>query len=430
MAPSSRRTSSSTRSAGRVRRKTGAASRDRREAEVLVFVSQMVAGTLDRDAVIRASMEAASGALGAEASSILLEEPGAKALAFHVVRGDHAGGLQKVQVPIDDRSIAGWVAGHGLGLLIPDAYEDARFNRSYDAKTGFRTRSVLCVPLEAKGRRLGVLQALNRRDGKPFDTADLELAEAVGHLIAVAIHNAEEHEARVNAERAAAVGQAVAGLAHCIKNILNGLQAGSYIIDQNLTSRRVDRVEDGWHTVKRNMGLLSNIVLDMLSYAKSRKPICQPCAVDDLCRDVIDLLAEQARERNVTLRGRLTLGECLAELDEPAIKRALINVVGNAVDACAETAGEVIVETRAADASGRLAVCVRDTGCGMPPEVVSRMFDPFFSTKGNRGTGLGLAVTRKIVEEHQGVISVRSTPGQGTEFVIELPARRTAGAEA
>ncbi len=316
------------------------------------------------------------------------------------------------------------MAGHEGPLIVPDAYEDPRFDPSYDKRTGFHTKSIICLPLMAKGRQVGVMQVLNRCDGQPFDEADIELAEAVASLIAVAIHNAEEHEARIQAERVATVGQTIAGLAHCIKNILNGLNGGSYIIDQNLEGGDPERAKRGWEMVKRNMGLLSNIVLDMLSYTKSRKPVVSATPINQLCEDVVALLEGQAAEGGVKLTSRLSaeLGE--VDVDEAALKRGLINIVGNAIDACRETHGSVTVETCLGDDSGRFVLTVRDTGCGMMPETVEKIFSPFFSTKGNKGTGLGLAVTKKIVKEHNGVLNVESKEGVGTAFIIELPIRQ------
>jgi signal transduction histidine kinase len=387
----------------------------------LAQVCQMVAGDLDAAAVMRSAMRAAEEAMGAEACTLFRLDPSGEQLLFHIVDGPRSDGLASAALLISDHSIAGWVAAHRQALLVPDAYRDSRFNPAYDAKTGFRTRSVICAPLIAKGRLLGAVQVLNRRDGKSFDEADLELAEAVASLIAVAIHNAEEHEARVNAERLATVGQMMAGMAHCVKNILNGLQAGSYIIDQSLAGTTEGGVARGWEMVKRNMGLLSNIVLDMLSYSRPRKPNLQPCHVGELCQGVAALLKEQAAQKGVTLVTSSSVTE--AWIDETGIKRCLINLAGNAIDACGPSGGLVEIEAGPADRNGHFVIRVRDSGCGMDAAAQQKMFTPFFSTKGNKGTGLGLSVAKKIVEEHRGSIRVESAPGRGTEFTLLLPAR-------
>jgi len=400
---------------------SSAATESRRALEALAEVSQMVAGDLDVEAVLRSAMRAAATAMRAEACSILMLNRETNTLQFHIVEGPQTQGLAAVSVPIDDASIAGWVANHQEPLLVPDAYQDSRFNREYDLKTGFRTRSIISAPLVAKGKPVGVIQLLNRLDGESFDAEDLELARAVASLIAVAIHNAEEHRARVEAERLATVGQTIAGMAHCVKNILNGLRAGSYIIDQNMKPDTDAGVTRGWKMVKRNMQLLSGIVLDMLSYSKTRKPLYQECRIGDLCQDILNLLEGEAHEKTVELAARSAVEQVC--IDEAGIRRCLINLVGNAIDACDKEPGRVEIKVEPVGKGDHFAIRVCDNGCGMPPETRAKIFQAFFSTKGGKGTGLGLAVTKKIVEEHGGSIRVESTAGVGTEFIMVLPAR-------
>jgi len=386
--------------------------------EALTRVSQMIAGDLDLAAVLRSAIHAAADAMRAEACSILLQNADGQEMHFRVVEGPQTGDLAQVAVPINDHSIAGWVARHQRSALVPDAYRDSRFTPAYDKRTGFRTRSVICVPLVAKERCLGVIQLLNRRDGEAFDRDDLELAEAVAGLIAVAIHNAEEHQARLKAERLAAVGQTIAGMAHFVKNILNGLRAGCYIIDQHLDGEAESGVVHGWQIVKRNMQQLSTVVLDMLHYSRDRKPQCRPCRVGALCEDVVALLQHQAGEKGVTLVTSCDVEQ--ACVDEDAISRCLINLIGNAIDACA--AGSMIrLEAEPHPNPARFVLRVRDNGCGIPPDECDKIFNPFYSTKGGKGTGLGLAVTLKTVREHRGEVQVDSTPGRGTTFSLVLP---------
>ncbi len=390
----------------------------RRALADLTRVSEMVAGELALDVVLRSAMDTAADAMNAEACSILLHTaPGQ--LTFHLVDGPQSNGLARTALPIDDRSIAGWVANHQTPLVVADAYQDSRFNPDYDARTGFRTRSILCVPLRAKGEEVGVIEVLNRRDGRPFAEHDLAFAQAVAGLIAVAIQNARQHEALMKAQRLATIGQTIAGMAHCVKNILNGLQGGSYMIDQEVDPEAGSKTAAGWRIVKRNIRFLSNIVLDMLSYSKERKPLRRPCPLADLYEDVVELLQDQAAERGVTLTTGTRADEVCA--DEAALKRCLVNLVGNAIDACGEGGGLVELQAGPAEKAGHVALRVSDNGCGMAEADRRRIFDPFFSTKGGKGTGLGLAVTRKIVQEHGGVIEVESSPGRGTVFTLVLP---------
>jgi signal transduction histidine kinase len=204
-------------------------------------------------------------------------------------------------------------------------------------------------------------------------------------------------------------------------------------MDKNLPAEADSRVARGWQMVKKNMQLLSNIVLDMLSYSRKRKPLYQECEIGDLCQDVVGLLEQQAREKAVVLAARSRVGTVC--VDEAGIRRCLINLVGNAIDACPGEGGRVEVEVEPAllgespSATGgpdRFAIRVRDNGCGIAPAARDQLFKAFFSTKGGKGTGLGLPVTKKIVEEHGGTIQVDSRPGEGTEFTLLLPMRPAA----
>jgi signal transduction histidine kinase len=172
------------------------------------------------------------------------------------------------------------------------------------------------------------------------------------------------------------------------------------------------------------MDLLSGIVLDMLSYSREREPLYRACACGRMCRDVAALLEAQAAEKGVALVVDGEAGEVC--IDEAGIKRCLMNLVGNAIDACDAGGGQVRIALGPAEEDGCFAITVRDNGCGIEREALEKLFAPFYSTKGGKGTGLGLAVTKKIVEEHGGRVEVASEPGKGTAFTLILPERPAA----
>ncbi len=225
-------------------------------------------------------------------------------------------------------------------------------------------------------------------------------------------------------ERLAAIGQTVAGLAHCIKNILFGLKGGAYLIDTGLQRQETPRVEEGWRTVQACIGRIGNLSLDMLSYSRSRLPDLQPSDPARLIASALALVRQSADLGGVTIQTEVDPGPPLP-LDGEALTRVLLNLVGNALDACQEKdypAGQgPLVRVEARRQPGRLRLIVSDNGVGMEPEIQQKLFTRFFSTKESRGTGLGLAVSHKIVLEQGGEISVESTPGQGSRFTVSLP---------
>jgi len=231
----------------------------------------------------------------------------------------------------------------------------------------------------------------------------------------------------LNAERLAAVGQTVAGMAHCIKNILHGLKGGSYIVDLGIEKNNSEKLKSGWQMVSRNINRTSDLVQDLLSFSKEREPEFEPCFPNEIAAEVCDLMRAVAKENEVALVTEFSpaIGEVV--LDPRSLYRCLLNLVTNAIDACRddenrEKTHRVVVST---ELEGVASICfgVQDNGMGMTKEVRAKLFSSFFSTKGPKGTGLGLLVTSKLIEEHDGTIEVESQPGDGTTFTIKLPIR-------
>jgi len=177
--------------------------------------------------------------------------------------------------------------------------------------------------------------------------------------------------------------------------------------------------------VTRNNAFMEELVYDLLTYSKDRQPAYEATEVNVLVADVVAMCGERARTKSVPLNFVPDTELAAVELDPKGIKRALMNFVMNAIDACAGSGAAVTVRTRAPGDDGMARILVEDTGCGMSEETLSKLFTVFFSTKGSKGTGLGLPVSQKIVEEHGGRVEVESTEGEGTTFTICLPPQRT-----
>jgi two-component system NtrC family sensor kinase len=225
-------------------------------------------------------------------------------------------------------------------------------------------------------------------------------------------------------ERLAAIGQTVAGLAHCIKNILNGLKGGSYLINVGLKRKENGLISEGWQTVQKSISRISRLSLDMLNYSHDRKPDLQPTDPFLLAKETTEMVFQAALLEGieVSIKGQEGLPVLL---DPTQIGRALLNLIDNAIDACREKdyledekpRVEVMVDRE----DKEVRFIVRDNGMGMDAEVQSQLFKRFYSTKETGGTGLGLPVTQKIINEHQGTLKWESIPGKGSAFFILLP---------
>jgi len=231
---------------------------------------------------------------------------------------------------------------------------------------------------------------------------------------------------KLTAERLAAVGQTVAGLAHGIKNVIMGLEGGMYVVSSGIRRNNNDKIRQGWEILEEHTARIASFAKEFLEFAKGRAPKVAVVDPNRVARQVIDLFRETARRSGIELLSNLGEGIGEKPLDEEEIHTALTNLVSNALDACEmsdKKERHVTLSTREED--GTLIYEVVDNGCGMEYDVKQKVFTNFFSTKGSgKGTGLGLLTTRKIVQEHGGSVSFESTEGVGSVFRLEFPIDR------
>ena len=240
----------------------------------------------------------------------------------------------------------------------------------------------------------------------------------------------EKSRRLVKAQRMAAIGETVAGLSHAIKNIAAGLKGGEFVVEKGIELDNRSYLLEGWGMVRTNVAKIGRLSLDLLNYAKSASVALQWCDPNEPVNEIAELMAPRAEEEGIHLDIRRVPDPAPVCFDPDAIHRALLNLVTNAMDACQGRSNAVVqLHVLTARHEG-ITFKVKDNGCGMDAKVRSRLFQSFFSTKGDQGTGIGLMMTRQIIEKHGGTIDVRSQKGQGTEFVVRLPAHEAPGEDA
>ena len=220
------------------------------------------------------------------------------------------------------------------------------------------------------------------------------------------------------------MGQTVASMAHTIKNLLMGLEGGIFVVSTALEQKDDDLLMEGWDMVNRNVDKVSHMVKDLLYCAKEREHRFEKVDPAGIAREVYDLFEDKARTDEIELRLEVEDGIPEAELDPDAVHNLLSNLISNAIDACKFdfSKQEHWICLRASPQKpDRVVYEVADNGKGIPAEWSTKVFDNFFSTKGDKGTGLGLLVARKVVQEHHGEISFTSEPNEGTTFRVALP---------
>ncbi len=329
------------------------------------------------------------------------------------------------------RTILDYVLQHKQGVHTSDAGEDNRWSTAQSIVT-LGVREAICVPMQGRYGIVGVIYIDTSssagqlmESGKPtkFSEDHLKLMVAIGHQAALAIEDTSYYSAMVQAERLAAMGQTIATLSHHIKNILQGISGGSYLIEAGLKSSDNEVVRKGWRIVEKNQERILSLVMDMLTFSKERRPelkVADPC---DVVEDVVELMQARAAEAHVSLAWQKADSLPTVQFDAEMLQRAILNIVGNAIDACEKLPDrQVTVRVESGKLQKTLEIIVEDNGEGIPLEDQKKIFSVFESRKGARGTGLGLPVSQKILREHGGDVLLESTPGVGSRFILCLPA--------
>ncbi|HWE01694.1 MAG TPA: ATP-binding protein [Tepidisphaeraceae bacterium] len=218
-------------------------------------------------------------------------------------------------------------------------------------------------------------------------------------------------------ERLAELGTLTGGLAHEIKNPLSTIQLNLQLLREDLpetSGRLINRL----NTVQKEASRLREYLDDFMRFAGKIELSRSPVDVYNLLDELVDFYTPQAQLQRVQIRIRRADHPVIANLDERLVKQAVLNLMINALQAMPEQGGEIILSIR--QEPGHVMIEVTDTGAGIAPEAVARIFDAYYSTK-KGGAGLGLAISRRIAEEHGGTISVASEQGKGSVFTLDFP---------
>jgi len=402
--------------------------RARSNVQVMYRTALAVSHTLDIDELLSRILQLVSEWVEADRGCIMLVDPETRDLRIKARRDRTAADPGSMAI---SRTILDYVMDRREGVLTSDAQEDDRFASGGSVvRTG--VREAICVPMQGRYDVVGVIYVdtitpladVVGGGHRRFTDEHLKLMIAIGHQAALAVEDTTYYSAMVQSERLAAVGQTIATLSHHIKNILQGIRGGSYLVEMGLENDDLAVLQKGWDIVRRNQNKIQSLVMDMLSFSKDREPEFVETDLAGLVADVVETVQQRAAEAGVTIRRGVPEDLPHVMLDPEGMSRAILNVVTNALDALEERHDGVVTIGVAADADATLVrITVTDNGPGMSPETLAEIFNLFVSTKGSRGTGLGLTVSRKILHEHGGDIRATSIEGQGSTFTLEFPLR-------
>jgi len=356
----------------------------------------------------------------------------------NLLRSFIAQGLEKSEITVRvGEGFAGAVAATGQPIDVTSVHDDQRFRCEYDNLFQYKTRDVYSIPVFNRGGSLiGVLQLLNRK--KPLNDADKEFLADICTYIGLALQNAWDHhelnEARkleqeltvvrhrlAEAEKLSELSELVTGIIHEMRNPLSVAVGQSNLLREQpdlpeSLKPRVFKIED---SIARAVKIAQNF----LNYARRGESQPVPTDINSLVVQTVDLVAYDIRIAGIQLS--VDLQEVpLVNADIGAIQQVILNLLRNAQHALTENKenGTMIVRTVHDSKKGKVRIELSDDGPGIPENVQERIFEPFFTTKPKGlGTGLGLAVSRRIMEQHKGTLTFESASGAGTTFRIELP---------
>ena len=332
------------------------------------------------------------------------------------------------------KTILDFVLKNEEGVLTSNAKDDRRWNASASIEASGVCEAI-CVPMKGRYGVVGVLyidtmvnatvqsQTPNRSSQTQlhvFDEEHLKMMVTIGHQAALAIEDTHFYQTTIQTEKLAAVGQTIANLSHHVKNILQGLKGGGYMVHEGLKRNELEPIRAGWEICEKTHNRIESLVLDMLTMSKEREPKRESTNLVLLIQDALSIAQAPARDANVQLVWNPPADPQTACVDPEGIHRAVLNLILNAIDATTgRPDAKVSIVLLCTQDSTRIEI--EDNGVGIPQSQLQTIFSLFESTKGNRGTGLGLPVSQKIIREHGGDISVSSVVDQGTTFTIRLP---------
>ncbi|MCF8068555.1 MAG: response regulator [Desulfobacterales bacterium] len=219
------------------------------------------------------------------------------------------------------------------------------------------------------------------------------------------------------------LGLKISSISHGVKGLLTGLDSGIYTLDSGLKKNDQERILEGWSVVKQQVGHIRSLILDILYLTKERTLQLEHIDILKFTRDVSAVAERKMKTNNILYERQVAPDLGSFEIDPAVVRLAIINILENALDACLENSPELekSVSLHVDREKDNIVFSITDTGIGMDSEAQKKLFTLFYSSKGHKGTGLGLYITKKIIEQHGGEITVRSEKGHGSSFKIKIP---------
>ena len=383
--------------------------------ERLMEISRQLNSTLDVGTLLNRIIKAATELTETEQASIMLIDPSTGELRFEAASNLTPGAMAAVNVPMEG-SLAGWVATTGEPVLVEDTRNEKRWFSQVDKVLRYDTRNLLGVPMEAHGKIIGVVEAINKIDDRPWTEDDMDTLSTLAAQAAVAIENARLFQQN----------DFIAEMVHELRTPLAALKSSAILLSKPTLPD--DRRSDIINIMQSETERLSRLTTDFLDLARLESGRTR-LESDDfeakaLIEESLEIVRHQANDRKITLhvKGESTM----VHGDRGKIKQVLLNLMTNAIKYNQEE-GEIFCHVKPSEEENFIILAVQDTGQGISKENQRHMFEKFFrvpDTAGyTQGTGLGLVIAKKIVEAHGGRMWLDSEVAVGSTFSFTLPTK-------
>lgn len=387
------------------------------ELDLLVEVERALAAAEGSEAVVRVVVDRARSLLSADASLVGLVEGGALA-----VRASFGTGPQEEKtrlVPLGTGLLGHAVATEG-SVRVPDASADKRHAAAVAHELGMKPGPFLVVPLlhqqAEAGRAHGAVAVLRNKGGEPFTADDERILTLLAGRLSAALEEAHRREKSKNEAQLERLGTMLAGIVHDLKTPMTVISG--YVQLMALEDDATERQQNA-ETVLKNCDQMTAMIKELLQFVRGessiliRKVYLQSfmVEVEDMVRRLAAGTPAVKVEVRVGYRGAL-------RMDDLKMKRALANLAKNALEAMGDQGSLALSVEQAGD---QVEFAVRDSGPGLPPEIEGRLFEQFATHGKKEGTGLGLALVKKIVDDHHGDVRVESRRGEGVTFRLRVP---------
>jgi signal transduction histidine kinase len=378
----------------------------------LLEVTSNLPSALEIDIVLDQIVTAVCELTESQAASILLFDAQSNQLYFHSATNFIIDEMERTVVPTE-KSIAGWIFTQKKSIIVDDVPNDPRFFPVVDVLSNFSTTSIAGVPLRTKEVTLGVIEAVNKLEGK-FDQEDIRLIEALAAQAAIAIEN----------RRLFYQSDLVAEMVHELRTPLTAVTAAANLLQRSDVSdeQRQKLARIVYDEVQRLNGMTTNFLeLSRLETGRVRFQR-EPVHLGGLVEECLELVRLQTMAEGIQLETELDRTIIPVQGDRNKLKQVVLNLLSNAMKYNRQ-GGKIRIELKRADQHALLEVS--DTGKEIPAEALPQIFDRFYRVPDSQGlvagTGLGLAIAKRIVENHEGQIEVESTVGEGSTFKVYLP---------